>query len=73
MKLSCKKCGSDAVLAQSIVCVDREVLAVEDVYCPELSDEAYVGWETEQAARPQFMCGNCGFESDDIRDFLEGG
>lgn len=72
MKPRCPRCGSCLILAQSTVYVDRMVVTIKDTSYPELG-AAYTRWGTEQAAKPQFLCGNCGYESNDAENFLEGG
>ena len=79
MKPRCPKCGCNIVRAQSLVRVTRTVTNINPdvLYAPTLDPDMYLGghvdWDSEEAMIPQYMCGICGHESDDIEDFMEGG
>ncbi|MFH1487174.1 MAG: hypothetical protein ABIH46_13965 [Chloroflexota bacterium] len=73
MKPTCPKCGYNSIIAYSQVYVVRDVEDVDpgELDAPTLGGR-YTQWETEQASSPQFACPSCGYESDDIENFLEG-
>ncbi|MFH1487175.1 MAG: hypothetical protein ABIH46_13970 [Chloroflexota bacterium] len=73
MKPICPMCKSDTVYAQSMMYRRVEDVDPERLCCPKLGAGAFgTGWR-EQSCVPEFMCRRCGFESDDIKDFLGGG